>query len=562
VTEVPSKVTVGTEMDNDAVTSYITKQPINVWAGLSDKYGNLVAVDQNVNVTFTATAGTLSPTKALILNGASKSANVSYTCVSTYGSYAMITGALTLPSGSKWAGTYSGNSRQLATSTFAATISVVTDKTSVKAGTQATITLTLAIAQKNVPVTFAISDATTGYTGTLTVLSAVTDDTGKATTKLNVDVIAARKAKVKATVSKPLSTKITNTIENKTAEITTIAADPAKLIVKTFEHGTTTARSITVPGGVLDIVVSLADAYDNVASNTFAGDIQVGLSATAGALSVTTAYIKKDAFDTSTWGTILFTAPSVTGTVTITATTTQANVAQGSTTVTVAGPEPVVTITDPATDTEIASDVAVTRYIAGNVQVSPAQPSGTAISLIKYSLDGAANVTTPITKVEAGKYYFNFSVSLTPNATHTVIVYATDTAGKTGLATRVIKIVPYLPPGTGTFTPSAPKLLDSAGAVVTSVARNTAFYVQITLKSNSASNLSPYVLAQIKDATGRVVAIGLSQPDVAAGATKNVAVPFLGIATPGTYTVTIFVWSSITDPVAWAPTTTFTIVVT
>jgi len=221
-----------------------------------------------------------------------------------------------------------------------------------------------------------------------------------------------------------------------------------------------------------------------------------------------------------------------------------------------------VTITEPAADVKIASDVAFTKYIWGYAEVSPAQPSGTAISFFKYSLDGAANVSIPITQVVGGKCYFNFSVSLTANANHTVSVYATDTTGKLGKATRVISVIPYLPPGTGTFTPSAPKLLNSAGAEVSTIASNTQFFTQITLKSNSATDLSVSVLAQIKDSAGRIVAIGLTLADVKAGATKNVQVAFLGIATPGTYTVTIFVWSSITEPTALAPTTTFTIVVT
>ncbi|MBS7637379.1 hypothetical protein KEJ49_00580, partial [Candidatus Bathyarchaeota archaeon] len=69
-----------------------------------------------------------------------------------------------------------------------------------------------------------------------------------------------------------------------------------------------------------------------------------------------------------------------------------------------------------------------------------------------------------------------------------------------------------------------------------------------------------YVIAQIKDATGRIVALGTTLADVKAGATKPVPVAFLGLPA-GTYTVTIYVWSSLTTPTALAPPTTFTITV-
>jgi hypothetical protein len=120
---------------------------------------------------------------------------------------------------------------------------------------------------------------------------------------------------------------------------------------------------------------------------------------------------------------------------------------------------------------------------------------------------------------------------------------------------------PAVPPvGTGTFTPSAPTLLDAAARPVASVVRNTAFYVQVTLKSNVGVDVSTYVIVQIKDATGKIAALGITMADVRAGATRSVPVAFLGLPA-GTYTVTIYVWDSLTTPTALAPTTTFTITV-
>jgi hypothetical protein len=116
--------------------------------------------------------------------------------------------------------------------------------------------------------------------------------------------------------------------------------------------------------------------------------------------------------------------------------------------------------------------------------------------------------------------------------------------------------------GTGTFTPSAPALLDSAGNTVSSVAKNTGFFVRVQLKSNIGASLSVYVLVQIKDASGNVAAIGLTAADVAGGATKSVPVAFVGLSAAGTYTATILVWSDITGPVPYAPTTVLVITVT
>ncbi len=125
----------------------------------------------------------------------------------------------------------------------------------------------------------------------------------------------------------------------------------------------------------------------------------------------------------------------------------------------------------------------------------------------------------------------------------------------------VVGVPPPELPGTKTFTPSAPALLDAAGRETTAVMRGSSFYTRITLKNNVATQVSVYVISQIKDAKGSVIAVGMTMADVGAEATRSVPVAFLGIATPGTYTVTIYVWSDITAPTALAPTTTFTITV-
>jgi len=118
------------------------------------------------------------------------------------------------------------------------------------------------------------------------------------------------------------------------------------------------------------------------------------------------------------------------------------------------------------------------------------------------------------------------------------------------------------PVGTGTFTPSALTLLNSGGSPVSSITKNVGFYTQITLTSNIGASLSVYVIAQIKDTSGNIVAMGLTAADVSGGAVKVVPVAFIGVANAGTYTVTIFVWSSIQNPTPYAPTSAFTFTAT
>jgi len=118
------------------------------------------------------------------------------------------------------------------------------------------------------------------------------------------------------------------------------------------------------------------------------------------------------------------------------------------------------------------------------------------------------------------------------------------------------------PIGTGTFTPTSPNLLSSSGTVISTVPRSTGFFVQLQLASNIGSPLSVYAIAQIKDASGTVVAIGLTAADVGAGATKSVPIAFTGISGPGTYTATIFVWDGIKSPTPLAPTSVLVITVT
>jgi len=201
-----------------------------------------------------------------------------------------------------------------------------------------------------------------------------------------------------------------------------------------------------------------------------------------------------------------------------------------------------------------------TSYGPGNIlKVSgTASPvtAGQDVAILVYDPSGALRALAQVTPSSTGSYSEDFLTFSSNDPTGTWTVKATYQG-----VSAIITFTFAVPIGTGTFTPSSPTLLDSTGHVITSVSSNTAFFIQVKLASNVGTSLSVYLIAQIKEATGRVAAMGITAADIGAGATKDVPVAFLGIATPDTYTVILFVWSSTTNPTPLAPKTTFTITI-
>jgi len=190
----------------------------------------------------------------------------------------------------------------------------------------------------------------------------------------------------------------------------------------------------------------------------------------------------------------------------------------------------------------------------GDLLATPNPVAGRAVTA--FTADGVGDVP-PVT-------YFTVPADL-PNGNYWIDIqdpWAFPTLQSALLMRIQFTIAQVVPPvGTGTFTPAGPGLINSAGTAVTSIAHGAQFYTGMNITSNTATALSVTVIAQIKDSSGRVVALGLAAVDVAAGATKAVQVPFLGITTAGTYTVTMFVWDNIATATPLAPTTTLSITV-
>lgn len=565
----PTKVSVNIPKefggDPDKPINYIINPTVTgITVSLTDTYGNPVKVDVNANFSLFVSRGSLSQSSVSIVKGSYESEPFEFSPYSEYGSSAVITATITLPSNSTYAGTYSGSSRTLVTSTFADTITVTpTTATNVEAGKTIEITAALpaAVKQKGVPITFSLVSYSEGYAGRLSTTTVKTDADGVAKVVLTVDPKAGAYTKVRATVAKPTTADPTNKFSVDSAQITTTAGAPAKLLVKTYEDPTAqTVKSAVAKGGKLYVVVLLADAYNNPTKNNLGVDVQVSLSATAGGLSSTAALIKdKNATTLESGYTILFTAPTVYTTVTITATTPQ-GFAAASTTVSVVPAEPTLVITQPEADTTVdtTTDTA-TVYIAGYAKVSPAQKTGIAIREIKYSLNGAANETVGIISVVEGRFNFNFSLTLEAGKIHTITVYAKDDTGLESAATRKITVTKQMRP---VFPAEikTPTLVDTAGRTVTAprVGAIVAIASPIVNKLNTPQ--PTLYIVQVKDSTGAIVSFNFVSGTIPPNTELTFAIGWRPTE-PGTYTIEVFAWNNFTEAQVLAPMQTITVTV-
>ena len=545
----PTKVIVNTPFDRDGYAiSYLTDSSFPINVTVTDKYGNPVAMEAGVtaDVTLTATKGTLANTTTTISAGSNTSKPVIYKPDPLYGTYAMISAKVIVPSGT-YKGTYSGTSKSLSTSTFAntASIAVVPTTLEVEAGKYATITVTLGIPQKGVPVKFEVTAE--DYVGTFSPVSTTTDENGKATTKFYVDTKANKTTKVKAIISKPVTT-------DPTATLPPVESDTIKTIPGAIYKLGIEAPKAVEPEGTDILTIYLADKYGNkAANNTFGAVIRVTLSATGGTLEETTVDIDVGAVST----TVKWTAPAVLGNYTITASTTQYGLASASATILVTTLEPTVNITQPATDVTIKTlENVTTVYIAGWAKPSPAAAAGTVISLFKYSLDKGANVSVPIVKIEDTKAFFNFSLTLEVNKTYTVTVYAIDSAGYEAKASRRITVT-YAPP-----PPVMPATITAAKTDKPSYKTGEEARITGTITNNATVSKDVIIRITFIDPTGvPQYPIYELRVTLAPGQSITPTATYLAGITKGTWTAKIMVIDAVTgEAIAEPITLTVTVV--
>ncbi|MEM2448064.1 MAG: hypothetical protein QXT14_03830, partial [Candidatus Bathyarchaeia archaeon] len=551
----PTKVVVKTPFDEDGyAVSYLTEKSFSITVSVTDKYGNPVEMDVDASVTLTATKGTLAKTTTKILAGHDESQPVEYTPDPLYGTYAMISAKVVVPSGSMYAGTYSGTSKSLRTSTFATDVNITvtsiydnatTPEIEVEAGRYATITIELSIAQEGVPVKFEVTEE--DYVGKFSVVSTTTDEEGVATTKFYVDPEVDKETTVNVIVSKPKTDDPTATLEKESATIKTVPGTIYSLGIDAPEavesEGTATVR------------VYLADKYGNEAiKNWFHAAVRVTLSATGGELEEEIVDIGPE----NTSVTVEWTAPAVLGKYVITASTTQYGLKSASATILVTTLEPIVNITQPATDTTITTAENVTTvYIAGWAKPSPAAEEGTVISLFQYSLNGAANVSVPIVSLEDSKAFFNFSLTLEVNKTYKITVYAIDSEGYEGKDTRTIKVVAGVPPPPGMIA-----IISAAKTDKLSYKTGEEVKVTATVTNNATTSKDMIIRITLTDPAGvPQYPIYELKVTLAAGQSITPTATYLAGAVKGNWTVKIMVIDAVTgEAIAEPKTLTITVV--
>jgi len=233
----------------------------------------------------------------------------------------------------------SGSSGTIQTSTFATGGSFKTTShaalgpKNVVAGKSLTFEYALGIAQSGVPVTVAVCPTATcgttkGYSGTIATASGVTNSSGIFSTSLAVDTKAGRVAYLNATVLDPVNGNAKNFfVTGPSANITTIPGAAAKFTVVVGPTASLTPSPISnsVPGATVYVNVVTSDAYGNGVTNVGAQQVQVNLAASPTTITVTSAYIPTNCFETngtsgngcssgtSSFGPIAWTLPSTVG---------------------------------------------------------------------------------------------------------------------------------------------------------------------------------------------------------------------------------------------------------
>jgi len=501
-----------------------------VWASVTDKYDNPVDLSdagvENITFTFDALKGLFwdfdedaeveKVTAELSGDNPTSSEEVLFLPVETYGTYDMITCKVEITWG-EYEGTYSGSSVSLMTSTFADGADIEAEEYEVEAGETTEITVTLNIVQEGVPVTFVIDeDEYNGkFVGDAKKVTKKTDEDGEAIVELQVDTEKDAETTVTATIKKPITEEGENDVADwpeVTDPIVTIVAEPAIIIVKTYEYEEpapvnitdATERDIIGPGDKLFVAVVLADKYGNEpAYNEFQSSIQVTVTASAGTLSATTTYVEVGKSD-NWWMHMYYEAPDATGDITITATA--PFLQTGSTEISVIPFEPTVEITTPSADKILyTNETEVTTTIAGYAEVSEAEPTGTVISFLQYSLNGEENISIPITGIEEGQYLFEFDLTLEANATYTLVVYATDTEDYTGVSDpRVITVAPPTAVVTWAEITEA-ETLNSEGEPQTAFSFGSTVLVSANVTNSDTVSHSMLIAVQVKDPDGTVL---------------------------------------------------------
>ena len=534
---------------NVTSTSNILIPNTNISVSTTDKYGNTIATSPtSVTLTVTSIAG-----ETAGFTTGSLTATYPYTPATlllSVGPFS-ITGS-GHPSSSLYVGPdygsnsfitatssgLSGTSLHIVTYSFSTgTTTVGSNETTVPAGSGANVTATLPVNQAGVPMYFVV-DNSTAYAGTFSgaefvqttsvaTASGTTPSGPSSSAILMVDTTTGASTSVLAGYYANPATRTGN--GTLATPITTVAGPAASLVISSyFDSGLTAKSTSIVPSGSLYLNVAAADAYGNTVTQNALNTIQVSISTSSGALSLTTAYITTTHSSTAASGyTIQYVAPSAVGTSKLSASAIYNGVpVSGTTTISIVSSTPTLVLTSTPTTVTTGTPQSITGW--ANVS---AGINGGYIKTLQYSLNGANYVTIP-----SGAATNQFTITVLLKASNIISIGAVDNSGN--MANVTVNIPPLSPALTFTNTSSIAKITFPNGGPQA---------VNATFTNNSPSSLTVLVIGQAyQNVSGTWVPLS---PPISSTLSN---VPSTGSASgylllqgyaPGTYKVVVTVYS-------------------
>jgi hypothetical protein len=473
--------TSGTPSSSNSLSATIALNSIYVSA--ADSFGNTVSFSDISGVAITVSAlsgggffdagGGNHPTTISCTTGgvdcATGTITLPYFQSSTYGTIGMLSATIT--------GTYqsspvslSGSSGSIFTSTFASSATQPTvSATSVPAGGTVLVRSTTSPPQAGVPVTFYLAASSTlknkdGHfvANGLKQITVTTASNGTASAKFAVDTGAGASESFFANYARPTNTNPTGTTGNSTSAspaVLTTSGPASQFIIKTyFDTGLTEPSPFVTPSGTLYVNVAIADAYGNtVTVSPPSPQVQITLSASSGLLSATTVYISSGKSDTnSSFGTIQFTAPSSTGSVTLSASGVyNGNSISSTATVTVVSPTPSLFVNSPKPLNGVIYANSSPVVFSGNASVSKGYPPSTNITSVKYKLGSGASGSVILSP--ANSLTWSVAVPM-PSGLNSITFNATDSNGNTVTSQTFTVLVDSSPPTLKFTTPNGASL--------------------------------------------------------------------------------------------------------
>jgi len=497
----------------------------------------------------------------------------------------------------------SGSSGNIVTSTFTTGIQWAASSTlvgkapgnvalNIAAGSKVSVWETLPVVQADVPVTLYLDNAVsfeavggtpgtygmtsilpTVFSGSLQSITLDTNSSGMVQASFTVDTVAGSQAQFVANVAAPIDGAATNTLGNNTesATVTTVAGSAASFVIITYFYADNQgappvpvfndATSYAVPGSALYVDATLSDAYGNpitLASN--ANTIQVNLASSAGTLSATSVYITATHSDTGkSFGAVVWTLPSTTGSVTISATAVVNGVqVSAKTPISIVSKTPSIFVNTPVATSGTVYSSSNTVVFGGNASISMGYPAindpitttgADQISSVCYSISTVSSACTVI--APGASVTWSAAVGLT-NGLHTVVFNATDVNGNTVTAGAINVLVDNAAPTVAFTTPTGTLVTYSSPVTATitvpegdlnftsvvATANGTALassQVKVTPATNTLGSSTTYTVTITGLAAGTEV-LGLSATSLAG---------LTGVASTITVTVQVNIATSV-----------------